>query len=135
MFWNACIETSGSWKKMGASTPCLVPLFHAVLQVQAQKPHMHCFKVSALNAFPIQEFLVGSGIGIWAMLVPLVACPSCGLLPPFHRPPWSPWRLSPFSSPPTVLNHAHPSTSCLHPSITSGIWLLTQLPALLGAQA
>lgn len=32
-------------------------------------------------------------------------------------------------TPPTTLNHTHPSTACFHPSITSGIWLLTQLPA------
>lgn len=43
MFWNACIETSGSRRRMGAGTPCLVPFFHSVLQVQAQKPCMHCF--------------------------------------------------------------------------------------------
>ena len=32
-------------------------------------------------------------------------------------------------APPTALNHTHPSTACFRPSITSGIWLLTQLPA------
>lgn len=39
--------------------------------------------------------------------------------------------LSPHS--PTTLNHVHLSTSCFHPSIASGIWLLTQLPAFLRA--
>ena len=56
---------------------------------------------------------------------------ACDLCPSFHIPPWSCLRLS--SHTPTTLNHAHPSTSCLHPSIISGIWPLTQLPALLGA--
>lgn len=32
-------------------------------------------------------------------------------------------------APPATLNHTRPSTACFRPSITSGIWLLTQLPA------
>lgn len=92
VFWDACIETSGSWSRPGVSTLCLVPFFYSVFQRQAEEPCMHCSRALALNAFPIQEFLVGSGIGIWAALVPLVACPSRG--PSFHILPGAVCTLS-----------------------------------------
>jgi hypothetical protein len=41
-------------------------------------------------------------------------------------------RISFSSCPLTTLNHSGPSAACFHPSITSGIWPLTQLPAPLG---
>lgn len=33
---------------------------------------------SALYSFPVWEFLVGSGVSLWAVLAPLVACLACG---------------------------------------------------------
>lgn len=47
-----------------------------------------------------------------------------------HTPPRSPCLIS-LLTPPTTLNHARPSMARFRPSITSGIWLLTQLPTLL----
>jgi hypothetical protein len=110
--------------------PCSAFLSFSVAETSSEPKHAHA-RASALNTFPVWEFLVGSGISLWAVSAPLVACLACDLCPSFHIPPWSCLRLS--SHTPTTLNHAHPSTSCLHPSIISGIWPLTQLPALLGA--
>lgn len=55
-------------------------------------------RASALYSFPVWEFLVGSGVSLWAVLAPSVACLACGLFPSFHIPSWSCPRLSPLSS-------------------------------------
>lgn len=64
------------------------------------------------------------GCMVWLVPLQVFILLSCISLPGAHFS-----RLSPPPTPPTPLNHARPSTTCFCPSITSKIWLLTQLPA------
>lgn len=84
---------------------CPAFLSFSVAETSLELMQTHA-RASALNAFPVWEFLVGSGISLWAVSAPLVACLACGLCPSVHIPPWSCLRLSPLSS------HSYYAESC-----------------------
>ena len=88
-----------------------------------------------LSTFTIREFLVASDLSPSLALDPLGRtclalqnCRSPSSLAYVHLPGTHVLGFL-LLTPPTTLNHTHPSTACFRPSITSGICLLTQLPA------
>ena len=91
---------------------------------------------SAPSRSEIREFLAVSGLSPSPALGPLgctclalQACRSASSLAYIPLPGAHELGILLLLAPPTTLNHTHPSTACFRPSITSGIWLLTQLPA------
>lgn len=89
-----------------------------------------------LRTFTIGEFLVASDLSPSPALDPLGRtclalqnCRSPSSLAYVHLPGARVLGFLLLLTPPATLNHTHPSTACFCPSITSGICLLTQLPA------